>query len=195
MFDFMGTHGTCRTNADSICRNNFFLSTGRHGKGIYLWNATRDTLDDAILLASSYAEHSRASGKFRSKNDDSVTVLICETSLPKENFLDLESIEWANALRTYILRYESRLRALTNESQVKQELSKIYDGFLAELEELANAKILIYHVKAATPPPYRGERSLKGERSLGFNWATQFAASCLVVRDKSVIPLTAIRKV
>ncbi len=189
MFDFMGTHGTCRTNADSICRNNFFLSTGRHGKGIYLWNATRDTLDDAILLASSYAEHSRASGKFRSKNDDSVTVLICETSLPKENFLDLESIEWANALRTYILRYESRLRALTNESQVKQELSKIYDGFLAELEELANAKILIYHVKAATPPPY------KDERSLGFNWATQFAASCLVIRDKRVIPLTAIRKV
>ena len=74
-------------------------------------------------------------------------------------------------------------------------VKNVYDGFLAELEELANAKILIYHVKAATPPPYRGERSLKGERSLGFNWATQFAASCLVVRDKSVIPLTAIRKV
>ena len=107
----------------------------------------------------------------------------------KINFLDLESLEYLSIFRAYLLRFDAKLKLLKDWNDIKAELTKIYNGFFHELEQLSKEKILVYHVKAAAPDNY------KKSKSDGLKWATQYASSCLVVRENSVIPLTSIRRV
>ena len=163
--DLLATHGTCNSYANLICEENFKICDGRHGAGVYFWDATN----------------------FVDEKDP--CVLVCNILLNKINFLDLESLEYLSVFRAYLLRFDAKLKLLKDWNDIKAELTKIYNGFFHELEQLSKEKILVYHVKAAAPDNY------KKSKSDGLKWATQYASSCLVVRENSVIPLTSIRRV
>lgn len=185
--DLLATHGTCSSYADLICKDNFKIADGRHGAGVYFWHASPN-FDDAVDLAKSYAEFNLGNGAYANVDETEPCVLACNIQLNKANFLDLESIDYLGILRAYLLKFDAKLKAMPK-SDVKAELTKIYNGFFHELEELSNEKVLVYHVKAAVPKNY------KDPKSIGLQWATHFASSCLVVRENSVIPLASIRRV
>lgn len=186
--DLLATHGTCNSYANLICKENFKICDGRHGAGVYFWHASAN-FDDAIDLAKSYAEFNLGNGAYNDVDEKDPCVLACNILLNKVNFLDLESIDYLSILRAYLLRFDAKLKAIKDFREIKAELTKIYNGFFQELEELSNERILVYHVKAAVPQNY------KKPKSQGLQWATQFASSCLVVRENSVIPLKSIRRI
>lgn len=185
--DLLATHGTCNSYANLICKENFKTCDGRHGAGVYFWDASN--FEDAVDLAKSYAEFNLVNGSYDSVPEKDPCILACNIFLKKANFLDLESREYLNAFRAYLLQFDAKLRPMKDWKEIKAELTKIYNGFFQELEELSNERILVYHVKAAVPKNY------KQNKSQGLQWATQFSSSCLVVRENSVIPLTSIRRV
>lgn len=185
--DLLATHGTCNSYANLICEENFKICDGRHGAGVYFWDATN--FDDAVDLARSYAEYNFSKGSYSHVDEKDPCVLVCNILLNKINFLDLESLEYLSVFRAYLLRFDAKLKLSKDWNDIKAELTKIYNGFFHELEQLSKEKILVYHVKAAAPDNY------KKSKSDGLKWATQYASSCLVVRENSVIPLTSIRRV
>ncbi|MCY6414020.1 hypothetical protein QTA56_18140 [Acinetobacter sp. VNH17] len=185
--DLLATHGTCSSYANLICKENFRICDGRHGAGVYFWHASPN-FDDAVDLARSYAEFNLTKGAYDGVDETEPCVLACNILLNKNNFLDLESIDYLGVLRAYLLKFDAKLKAMPSRD-VKAELTKIYNGFFQELEEISNEKIIVYHVKAAVPQNY------KDPKSKGLQWATQFASSCLVVRENSVIPLASIRRI
>ena len=58
--DLLATHGTCNSYANLICEENFKICDGRHGAGVYFWDAAN--FADAVDLARSYAEYHFSKG-------------------------------------------------------------------------------------------------------------------------------------
>lgn len=178
-----GTHGTSRSKADLIRRQGFRLGLGRHGKGVYFWASTAKKDADhsmAIELALSYA--SAMPHLYRTDNDSTPKSLLCEIRTNDTNFLDIEEHSTSLLFRQYVQRHRDFLQNAANGTE-KSRASKVADGFVLFMEEVAKVTYDVIHTKTVVPDTLKPARNDKVSLWLGLA-----EAGCYIVKNLSCIP-------
>ncbi|MCQ9327917.1 hypothetical protein [Pelistega suis] len=175
-----GTHGTCRTFADSIVQNQKFnLGHGRHGYGVYLWQShSADNWTLAEKLAMTYAKH--ISHRFKKEKDASICCLKCTLSVPENRFYDLVCHEHHSFFLSFLDTISTKLG---QQELKKHEWTGIYNAFFSLIKKTLAAEngvaedIDVYFVLAEAP-------FIKEHKSL--YTTTHKSAGCYVVRNNNV---------
>lgn len=106
MVEMWGTHGTCRSNAEAICRAGAVSPTpGRIGTGAYFWTApysTPECLEHAHKLARQWATNSEKGGQYKGKEDPSVAVVQVKIEIEDNEFISLDDPTVSFRLRNFI---------------------------------------------------------------------------------------------
>lgn len=174
-----GTHGTCRTYADDIVRNQKFnLGHGRHGFGAYLWQShSSDDWGYAQKLAITYAMHN--SERFKNENDPSICWLKCILSVHESRFYDLVCHEHYSFFLSFL---DTIRNSLGHKSLNKYRWTDIYNAFFSMIKDVKknnglDEDIDVYYVLAKAP-------FIKEHKILYIT--TNKSAGCYVVRNNDV---------
>ncbi|XWY22416.1 hypothetical protein ACNGTP_04545 [Bisgaard Taxon 45] len=174
-----GTHGTCRTYADDIVRNQKFnLGHGRHGLGAYLWQSHgSDNWEYAQKLAIAYATNN--SERFKDANDSSICWLKCMLSVPESRFYDLVCHEHYGFFLSFLDKMHDKL---DGKFLSKYKWTEIYNAFFSMIKSVKKTNGLdedidVYYVLAEAP-------FIKEHKKLYIT--TNKSAGCYVVRNNAV---------
>lgn len=175
-----GTHGTCRTHADDIVRNQKFnLGHGRHGFGAYLWQShSSDDWGYAQKLAIAYATNH--SHRFKHENDPSICWLKCILSVPESRFYDLVCHKHYGF---FLLFLDNMRDKIGHKKLNKYGCTQIYNAFFSMIKKVKkndtglDEDIDVYYVLAEAP-------QIEEHKILYVT--TNKSAGCYVVRNNNV---------
>jgi hypothetical protein len=182
--ELYGVHGTSRTAADAICRNKAFLFChGRHGKGAYLWQSSKDDWEQAKELARCYLQDCPPS---MDVVDTTHYLLKCSFQVDEDNFYDLESYEHKIMFKEFLNEYKKanpEVMKITDNDEIKKQMTKIYTNFFLNLEKCFEKKfdIKVYYIDAQMPKSYISNNPKSLVQTLGYT------AGCYILKCNSVI--------
>ncbi|CAM8171837.1 TPA: hypothetical protein MBF47_003828 [Klebsiella pneumoniae] len=106
LYEACGSHGTCRSRAESILSEGFKTGTkGRRGDGAYLWYAESVGCEYATQLAHHWFLSSVKRREFEGDGDQSEAILWGKVSAPPDEVLNLERPEFRDILRKALARH------------------------------------------------------------------------------------------
>nr|WP_181375044.1 hypothetical protein [Polaromonas sp. W10N] len=150
MLHLLGTHGTSRTRATSICCSRTFVISqqGRIGCGAYFW-AYESVVEYGIQLAEAWWKLAKKKNAYAGDADDSCTVLRVVIKKPEDlNYLDSTEAWFQEALFKSI-----NLRSM-NDGDTPE-----ITAFL--IDQIQDEKATSYHVvkaRVATPPLVKNQK-------------------------------------
>lgn len=172
MMNLKGTHGTSVSRAESIRQNGFIITSGRGGKGAYLWR--NSAYSD--FLARAWHSQKYYDGDFNRDIDQECAIIHAVINVSENQFLDLEDPDIKDGLTHLAISKKIDLRN-------KKELSALYDSFVAEVEKQIMTKILTVQLRVATP---------KSEYVKNYPMAIAGLPLSYIVREPKIIEITEI---
>ncbi|WP_415713293.1 hypothetical protein [Maridesulfovibrio sp.] len=169
MEDYEGFHGTAQSFAVVILEKGFIVSsTGRRGRGVYLWKQSPYAKD----LAVAYYKSSLARGSYSSLANKDCAVLKSKLTISPEEKIDLDSDELKDAIIRLATQNDYDL---TDEDKI----SRLYDFFVEQLEQTWACKYKIALASVDVPR----------QKFLGYKFPTSAIGQprCIVVRDVECI--------
>lgn len=174
MVQFLGSHGTCESFAESILSTSRFRqSAGMRGTGAYFWKSS----PYYKRLAKSWYLKAHDDHRYERELKRGCVVLIVEIDCDESEYLDLENMEVKTKLQEFMDRLAPRMRYADKRPHTA-DLARAHDLFFKELEAKSLRKIKLIHTYVTLPHQ---------DYCAYYNIWLLGLPSCLISRDDGII--------
>lgn len=152
LYEACGSHGTCRSRAESILAEGFRTGTkGRRGDGAYLWHATSVGCEYATQLAHHWFLASAKRQEYDGDLDQSETILWGEISVPSEEVLNLERPEFRDTLRKVLTQHWPTINSKSPEER-EALVCSVHQMLIQKIEASHPVGVVLATVQAPKMP-------------------------------------------
>jgi len=169
-----GAHGTCISNYEKILEFGFEPSLeGHRGRGVYFWGYSLDELREIVReLSIGWWAFAKNRGDYSKAKNTNCGVIYVNFGIDEDNdYLDVMSPKINDKFQVYYNKIIGRTKC------TDEELSKIYDMFVNDLEEALKKEFKLIHTRI--PAPKKAVRFAP----IGITGSP----SCYVARDASCV--------
>lgn len=186
---YKGTHGTCRSCAESIQNNGFNIGKGLRGSGAYFWPYNPELASLADIsenLAISWWLFEHQKGSYSSFKDKLCAVIDTRFNLNPEDIFEFEI--YRDQFIEFCHKVMGRLEENSDNQPINKEcLSGLYDTFISLVEKKNTHPYKAIKVRVQAPKKFSARCKINSD-ILG-------QPECMVIKDANVISIEQIKNI